>query len=602
MKIKAIDIKNFLALEQMTLHLQAPINVIIGENEAGKSSIRDAIQWYFTGQARGLKTQQEQAALIRDGGKAAEVSLTFADGRTGTRRKTPKSPSTFSGPEDLGLTIWPGILCDPFIFLDWPEAQRRELLFQVIPGLNLAAAEIAKRLFVLCDEADSVPFRKLTLDLGEIAANKGFKAAEIEAITKRREAKRLRDELQVEEPEQRATIGGTEYILPDLQEAEVQEGLAKLRTERDKLIQKRGKVEGEIDNIPRLEEDLAELEKSRFKPSELPDPQEIKDREEALAAQKKILQGLQADLEAAKITQEAFPQVCPAVKGFEVPCPKAGQFVMKQPEDPRPLEELEAKVQTQQEHVETLEKNLERLSSRLKAHQEGEAEIEKLSAKIKDLKAKKDAADATKDLEGKIAVLDARIQNGQDLLFAVQDFWRKKTAAEKAQEKIGQVEAEVALYDTLAKALAPDGLPSRLIAEALGPVNDLLDVASVHLFPGRSLALTEGLDIELSGCPFATLSKSAKFRVGVAFQYVLAKLAGARLLVIDEADLLDPSNRTALIDFLLEIQPDFDTIIIFATSQEAKPSPIPEIQIWWLESGRIMPVETDDAAHNQAAG
>jgi len=72
--------------------------------------------------------------------------------------------------------------------------------------------------------------------------------------------------------------------------------------------------------------------------------------------------------------------------------------------------------------------------------------------------------------------------------------------------------------------------------------------------------------------------------------------------VIDEADLLDPSNRTALIDFLLEIQPDFDTIIIFATAQEAKPSPIPEIQIWWLESGLIRPVETDDATCDQAAG
>jgi hypothetical protein len=90
--------------------------------------------------------------------------------------------------------------------------------------------------------------------------------------------------------------------------------------------------------------------------------------------------------------------------------------------------------------------------------------------------------------------------------------------------------------------------------------------------------------------------------VGVAFQYVLAKLAGARLLLIDEADLLDPSNRTALIDFLLEIQTDFDTIIIFATSQEAKPSPIPEIQIWWLESEQVRPVETDDALRDQAAG
>ena len=146
MKITEITIRQFLGLESLDLHLQAPINVFIGENEAGKSSIRDAIQWYFTGQVRGLKTQQEQAALIRKGGRAAEASLTFADGRTGIRRKTPKSPLTFSGPEDLGPTIWPGILCDPFTFLDWPEAQRRELLWLevqcwVLPALVPSSTE-----------------------------------------------------------------------------------------------------------------------------------------------------------------------------------------------------------------------------------------------------------------------------------------------------------------------------------------------------------------------------------------------------------------------------------------------------------------------------
>lgn len=603
MKIIDITIRQFLGLESLDLHLQAPINVIIGENEAGKSSIRDAIQWYFTGQARGLKTQQEQAALIRDGGKAAEVSLTFADGRTGTRRKTPKSPSTFSGPEDLGLTIWPGILCDPFTFLDWPDAQRRELLFQVIPGLNPAAAEIAKRLFVLCDEEDSVPFRKLTLDLGEIAATKGFKAAETEAITKRREAKRLRDDFQVEEPADRAIIGETEYILPDISEAEVQGGLVKLRAERDKLLTKRGKVEGEIEKLPQLESELAAMEEDLPEP---PDPEAIEKLENALKINRPILEELIAGnqaLETGKADQ-VWPALCPVFSGAGLECPKAGTVAVPgtPSHGPAKVEKLKADLKEQQEEVATRETELKAAQDRQVEFDLFQAAHQELSAKVEKLKSQKANSEATAALDNSIASLDARLARGQDLLYAVSDFWRRKAEAEKAQEKIGQVEAEVTLYDTLAKALAPDGLPSRLIAEALGPVNDLLDVASVHLFPGRSLALTEGLDIELSGCPFATLSNSAKFRVGVVFQYVLAKLAQARLLVIDEADLLDPSNRTALIDFLLEIQPDFDTIIIFATSQEAKPSSIPEIQIWWLESGRIGPVETDDAACAQAAG
>jgi hypothetical protein len=599
-KIKTIDIKNFLALEQMTLNLQASINLIIGPNEAGKSSLRDGVQWALTGQARGFKTHQEQVFLIREGGKAAAVSITYDDDQKVSRRKTPKSPSTVDGvlPPDLGLVA---ILSDPLTFLSWPDAQRRETLFRLIPGLNPDKAEIAQRLFTACDEPDSVPFRKLTLDLGEIAVTKGFKAAENEAIAKRREAKRLREELTVEEPEQRATIGGTEYILPDIREAEVQEGLVKLRTDRDKLIQKRGKVEGEIENIPRLEEDLAELEKSRFKPSEVPDPQEIKDRREALEAQKKTLQGLQADLEAARITQEAFPQVCTVIRGSQVPCPQAGQFVMKQPDDTHPLEELEAKVQTQQEHVETLEKNLGRLSSRLKAHQEGEAEIEKLSAKIKDLKAKKDAANATMDLDLEIAAMDVRIKNGQDLLFAVQDFWRKKTAAETAQARIGQAEAEITLYDALAKVLAPEGIPSQLIKDALDPVNERLAKASAFLFPcGGPMRLSEDLQAYRDKTPFPCLSKSARFRAGICFQYALASLTEAGLLMIDEADILDPLNRALLIEFLLEISQEFDTILVFATSDEAKPSPVPEIQVWWLEEGRIAPVIPE--LQEQAAG
>jgi hypothetical protein len=86
------------------------------------------------------------------------------------------------------------------------------------------------------------------------------------------------------------------------------------------------------------------------------------------------------------------------------------------------------------------------------------------------------------------------------------------------------------LYDYLAKAFAPDGIPSQMIAEAIGPMNELLAVAAAYLFPGRTLEITDKLDIELSGSPFITLSKSTKFRVGVAFQYALAKLDGACLL------------------------------------------------------------------------
>ena len=603
MKITSISIKNILGIEALEMDLSgAPIHLCVGENEAGKSSIRDALQLGLTGQARGLKTHQAQAHLIRDGAKSADVVVSLADGRAIGWRKTPKTPASVTGPVP-GDQVMASILCDPLTFLSWPDDKRREILFRLIPGLNPTAGEIAKRLSLACDEPKDRPFGKCILDLAKLAASKGFKAAEDEAVTRRRIAKRVRDEAKLEEPETRATIGGKVFILPDIQQAEVQAGIDTLRAKRDDLLQKRGKMAGELDRLPALEQELGALVSNPAEPS---DPSEIDEWQSALDINRPILEDLQKQVDALAggKAPRFYPVLCSEFKGHDLPCPKAGEVALLGQEAPNPekVKKLKTDLQEQADQVARLEKGLEEAQAKQTAYEDYTTKRQDLTDKIAKLKEQQAQATVTADLDQQIVGMDARIKIGYDLLGELRNFWNKKAAAEAAAVKRTEAEKEIVLYDALAKALAPDGIPSQLIGEAISPVNDLLEVASGHLFPGRDLALTEDLNIELSGSPYATLSKSTKFRVGVAFQYGLAKLAGARLLMIDEADILDPSNRTALIDFLLEIQPDFDTIIIFATSQEAKPSPIPEIKIWWLESGRIGPVETDDAALDQAAG
>jgi DNA repair exonuclease SbcCD ATPase subunit len=223
--------------------------------------------------------------------------------------------------------------------------------------------------------------------------------------------------------------------------------------------------------------------------------------------------------------------------------------------------------------------------------------IDDLADHLADKVAKlKEQAKERDELDQEITTLNVRLQNGRELLEAVRTFWRQKDEAKAAAEKLAKANKEAAFYDALAKALAPEGILSRLIAAALQPMNGLLQVAAVHLFPGRALILNRDLGIELSGAPYAVLSKSEQFRVGMAFQYALAKMAGARLLLIDEADLLDPQNRGGLVGFLLEVQPEFDFILVFAASDHAEPSPVPEIQVWWLEDGKIKPVNQPLAA------
>ena len=590
-----ILIKDVLGIESLSLDLKAPINFIVGENEAGKSSIKDSIQWGYTGSARGQKTQNEQAALIRDGGKAADVTISTPNGII-RRKKTPKTHSGVVGPVPKDQEM-AAISCDPLTYLSFPGDTRREILFRMIPGLNHSLEEIRKRLtdWLTASGEPVNDLAKLALnDLSELAASKGFKFAAEEAVARRREAKAVLKEARVEEPGQRAIIGDKEFILPDYQKAEVEERLANLQKSRDELLQKKGKSMGDMDDLPKLEKELADLEANPIEP---PKSGEVERLQVALEASRRSMAGLQKQLDnlGPGKAPKCYPAMCPAFPGYEKPCPKARQTAIagKKAAEPAEIEKVQGFLKNEQEKVERLEKEFQEAQAKQSAYEQHPQKCRDLSANIARLKTQ---AAMTAEVDKEIAVLDSRMKVGQDLLAEVIKFWQQKDAADAAAAKMAKAEKEAILYDAMAKALAPEGTPSRMIAEALKPMNDLLQVVAVHLFPGRTLMLTKELGIDLSGSPFVTLSKSAKFRVGVAFQYALTRLAGARLLMIDEADILDPGNRGQLIDFLLAVRQDFDTILVFATSDHVDPSPVPEIQVWWLEKGKIKPVSQPMAA------
>ena len=597
MKINSIKIGNFLAIESLTMNLStAPIHLVVGGNEQGKSSIRDAMQVALTGQARGLKKHEDQAYFIREGAKRAEVILTMADNRTITWSKTPKTAASRTGPYPDDQ-VMAAILSDPLTFLSMEDKARREVLFRLIPGLNPRPEEIFSRLSKSSpfNDTDELPDGSLgTLkDLSKVAATQGFKEAETEAINRRIIAKRLVKEFTVDEPETKATIGGVLRILPDIQTADVEAGLSALRIERDKLQQKRGRVEAQADKLPELEQELAEMVSNPIDP---PDPgRPVEDFVKALEINRGILEKCRAKV--AAMTDGAdpknFPALCPA---FNIGCPSAGKEAVKgtKPKDvdPMALSLAQANLAEQEREVGLIEADLAAARMAQATYDDYCKQRQALADKIVKIKEAQGQAQDSASIDEQITALDQRMRTGYELLDAVREFWRKKEAAETAAAKIAQAEKEIALYDALAKALAPDGIPSQLIAEALEPFNKRLYLASSYLFPEYEdcpLVLTQNLEVYRSS-PYACLSKSARYRAGICFQVVLAQLANARLLLIDEVDILDPQNRAQLLDFLLAIRQDFDSILCFATSDHARPSPYPELQVWVIIDGQVQPL------------
>lgn len=604
--IKSLSITNFMQLEKLELELTAPLNIFVGQNESGKSSIRDAILWAFTGQARGLKTHSDQAALIREGGKAVEVHVTPNSGRTFTRRKTPKSNAVVSGEiPDIGLN--PAILFDPYPFLFLQEAQRRELFFQVIPGLNPTEGNIFNRIsrwsaieeIIAADEEDwSLPLVRF---IAKMAASHGFPGAEKEAVMKRREAKRLRDEYKgATEPEKTITIDEKEYDIPTLSLSAIEATLRDLQAQKDDLLRQKGAGEAWAKRLATIKGQLERIVTLPLPPAD----DFIRLLQQDLQDNKNALEVNAEEIKQATVQEQSFPAICPAISLQFMACPKAGIRVGHTLPEPGVIESL---TQNRQGLIKTGDEITTKLAEANKQVEEYQAAMTRKAALEEELSKLKSEPEAGTDLDTEIAQRQQRIDRGRAFEKAASDYDIALNIYKANQEKLAAAEQEVIIYDALQKALAPDGIPSQMIAEALDGINELLDEAATYLFPGRYLHLTGDLEIVLQNSPYATLSKSAKYRVGVAFQYALARLAGARLLMVDEVDILDENHRGQLICFLLAHLSDFDQIITFLTSSHGpvakeemgigKEQPWPftiddlRVQTWWLEKGKVIKLE-----------
>lgn len=585
--IRHISVRNFLAIETIDLDLTTPITAIMGPNEAGKSSLRDAILWAFTGEARDL-IKKEQAALIHDNGTpitaaTAEVVITTTEGEF-ARRKTPKSPATVRG-EIPSLGLQPGILMDVYAFLTLPEGQRRDLVFQVIPGLNPTAAQIQERLLQALEEKFGIPLPLNGLLLGAVGnlsslAASSFKLAEAEAVTKRREAKRLKDAYEeIKAPKQTLNLDDQEYDIPTLNFQAIEATLRELQTQKDGLLRQKGAAEARVKRLAKIQGQLETMAVIGAV-----DPGEITRLQVELEATKKDLETNAEEIRQAAVQNQTFPAICPAINLEQIPCPKAGQIVGAEPPAP---EVLEALTQNRQGLIKKSNEINTALSA---AHQQADscqAAAEKKQSLQEELARLQAEPDPGADLDIEITTREQRLAKGRAFQSAITKYEGELSRFQETQTKVAVAVQEIELYDLLAKSLAPDGIPSQLISEALDAVNTLLQEAADYLF-ARHLCLTPELKIVLEGSPFATLSKSEKFRVGVAFQYALAKLAGAKLMLIDEVDILDFVHQVELSNFLLaRVASEGIQVLLFETADSPISSNSPEIKIQWLEHGKF---------------
>lgn len=80
MKLEKIDIRNFLGAKTIQVDATQAVQLFVGPNAAGKSSIRDAVALALTADLGRVSLKKEAGQLVREGAKSATCDVATVDG------------------------------------------------------------------------------------------------------------------------------------------------------------------------------------------------------------------------------------------------------------------------------------------------------------------------------------------------------------------------------------------------------------------------------------------------------------------------------------------------------------------------------------------
>ncbi len=141
----------------------------------------------------------------------------------------------------------------------------------------------------------------------------------------------------------------------------------------------------------------------------------------------------------------------------------------------------------------------------------------------------------------------------------------------------------------IADALAPDGIPGEMLAEALDPINDrpaqpARDTGWERVCIMSDMRVTMGLR------EYRLLSESEKWRADAMLAEAVSCISKIGLLVLDRFDVLDLDGRQALMGWLdvLAQEGEINNALIFG-ALKALPANLPEtIGAHWLQNGVLL--------------
>jgi len=594
MKIVSIQIQNFLGALNIDVDTSKPINLFAGLNRAGKSSIQEAVRMALTGESVRVALKKDYGRLVSDVAATASIAI----GTENDGIYTINLPSG-KGSCSVDNAVATAHVLDAQRFAKIAPNDRRTFLFGLF-GLSADGQSVVGQLTDQGAQPDKIEAIRPLLRVG-------FEAAHDEAKGKAREAKGAWRSVTGE------TYGSNKAdawaaiapVVNDARIAELEAELATTQANGEKAVAKASELKTRAQMADDGQSQRATLTEQAGRIKRITDKlavdesglAEWTEKTEAAheAARGEARVGLVHDLalsldgcaemlkpygemdEAERATLKKANETLIAYEKQYGEIKEAGEY---DPEAKNKLAECERS-----------------LSVYTKAVANGKRDLAQAEAAAEALKSLGEAA--TAPTESEITAAQARISELREHKKAIKTTLTglrndKRIAAESADKTIKAANHHLAVqqWELIADALAPDGIPSKLLADALKPINDRL-LVSAEITEWLPAAIADDMGITYAGRPYALLSESEQWRVDAMIAEAISHLSGVRLLVLDRFDVLDLKGREDLIYWMSEVatSSEIDTALIFGTLK-ASPYGLPEsIEAHWIDAGECVSVE-----------
>lgn len=581
MKFSRLQLQNILAIRDIDVKLDRPVSFFVGANGAAKSSIRDTVQMAITrAPMRDITDKKDYQALVHDGEKAGGAQV-IVDGDADNSFAFNMPAGIFSGPE---ITDSMRVALDGQRFASMDKKQRYQFLFD-LTNCQPKADKMRVRLAAKgCDKEKTesiLPLLRTGMpSICEHAKNEVTKAKGAwKAITNAVWGSKVGAAWKAPMPDApkddaaalSVRLEGIEAHIATLNESmgtikALHAAAAANNAKRAQLSTAVAGCKDIADNLERAQADLAEYE-----------PKVVKLRERAKGSARA---GLVHDMARFIDSCEYKPQdeaACEALLDrYEAEHgPLAGG---------KPDLEAQAELSKYEQGLTVMQNRVKNLQRDLDGAKMAKGQYDAL-APADDLG---DADTDIKELDGLLVTAKADRQALTNKILDIEAANKNRVEADKKNAGAAAAHADVESWLVIAAALAPDGIPSELLAEALEPVNDALAQAAEDT--GWPLVkISDDMTIMCGARRYQMQSKSFQWRANAMIAQVVSELSGLYVLMLDEVDILDLPARKQLLEWidLLAMNEQLYTCLLFATLK-AKPQGLADtINVFWVEDGYI---------------